>query len=503
MADFNYVHQIKDIEANSYNITDQRLYSDDKDSTTYKNIQLTTPESGSEPDLMVRGDVYINNVSENAAHKLLWQVSSPTDIADGVVVESKIASSAVTRDKIANGAINEAKLDTYAVTANKIANTAVTETKIGDGAVTSSKIASEAVTFAKLDSTAYVVEQDPISPSFSSAYRVLVSPDTNDASFVGATSKATGIKYNPSTNVLDVENLKVVAGEIQTSKVYNQGDVEISSDGNILISGSNVSISSDTQITIPGYATESWVSAQNYLSSADLVSYATTSYVDNRVVANPTDAAAVQLSKIKVGSSVFFIPEGGGGGGGTSNYAELSNKPQINGFELVGNVITSQILSAGSGISISGSIISATAIYTAGSHISISNNNVISATYEPATTVNLGLIKLGSDTVQTTSANSVTSDAGRTYAVQSDGSGQAVVNVPFSMPSSVSTALIEPDQNDVLSIFAETGNITIQTMDQDDNTEGLSFSGAEIYHIVNGQQSIAELTDTKDTAGAT
>lgn len=37
------------------------------------------------------------------------------------------------------------------------------------------------------------------------------------------------------------------------------------------------------------------------------------------------------------------IEEGGGGGGGTKNYNELSNKPQINGVELYGNMLPSDL----------------------------------------------------------------------------------------------------------------------------------------------------------------
>jgi len=48
-----------------------------------------------------------------------------------------------------------------------------------------------------------------------------------------------------------------------------------------------------------------------------------------------------------------------------------------------------------------------------------------------ATSSALGVIKLGSDTQQTTAANDVTSTASRTYAVQLNSSNQAVVNVPW------------------------------------------------------------------------
>ena len=37
------------------------------------------------------------------------------------------------------------------------------------------------------------------------------------------------------------------------------------------------------------------------------------------------------------------IVENGGGGGGTSDYTDLSNKPQINGYTLVGNKVSSEL----------------------------------------------------------------------------------------------------------------------------------------------------------------
>ena len=52
-----------------------------------------------------------------------------------------------------------------------------------------------------------------------------------------------------------------------------------------------------------------------------------------------------------------------------------------------------------------------------------------------ATSSTLGLVKLGSNTVQSTSANSVTNTASRTYAVQKNSSGQLVVNVPWTTSS--------------------------------------------------------------------
>lgn len=54
---------------------------------------------------------------------------------------------------------------------------------------------------------------------------------------------------------------------------------------------------------------------------------------------------------------------------------------------------------------------------------------------EAASSSSLGLVKLGSDTVQSTTANSVTSTSSRTYAVQKNSNGQLVVNVPWTTSS--------------------------------------------------------------------
>lgn len=53
-------------------------------------------------------------------------------------------------------------------------------------------------------------------------------------------------------------------------------------------------------------------------------------------------------------------------------------------------------------------------------------------TLPTATTSVLGGVKLGSDTIQTVAANSVTSTASRTYAIQKNSSNQLVVNVPWT-----------------------------------------------------------------------
>ena len=60
------------------------------------------------------------------------------------------------------------------------------------------------------------------------------------------------------------------------------------------------------------------------------------------VEANPQDSASETLSKLKVDNIIYSIPNGGGGGG-TSDYTELTNKPEINGNTLSGNKTGAQL----------------------------------------------------------------------------------------------------------------------------------------------------------------
>ena len=78
-------------------------------------------------------------------------------------------------------------------------------------------------------------------------------------------------------------------------------------------------------------------------------------------------------------------------------------------------------------------------ILVATSQFGIGNSGVdinsVVTTSDTATSSTYGLVKLGSNTVQSTSANSVTSTSSRTYAVQKNSSGQLVVNVPWTTSS--------------------------------------------------------------------
>ena len=90
-------------------------------------------------------------------------------------------------------------------------------------------------------------------------------------------------------------------------------------------------------------------------------------------------------------------------------------------------------------------------------------------TYSAATSSALGLVKLGSDTVQTVAAQSVSTTANRTYAVQKNSSSQLVVNVPWVDTNSTP-----------LATAATRGGIKVGFTNVDDYETGVYKAGVKL-----------------------
>jgi hypothetical protein len=113
---------------------------------------------------------------------------------------------------------------------------------------------------------------------------------------------------------------------------------------------------------------------------------------------------------------------------GANNYSlPLATSTVRGGIELFSNA--DQSVAANS--------VTTTAGRTYGIQLNTANQAVVNVpwsntTYSAASSSSLGLSKLGSNTTQGTAANSVTTTANRTYAVQHNSADQLVVNVPWS-----------------------------------------------------------------------
>jgi len=121
-----------------------------------------------------------------------------------------------------------------------------------------------------------------------------------------------------------------------------------------------------------------------------------------------------------------------------------------------------------------------------------SNGFNLSIALDQATSTTRGGIELASNTVQTVAAGTVTATAQRTYGLQLNSSGQAVVNVPWTDTSGMSSWTVTADNGGSVSVGDG------QTVDWAGGT-GITTS----YATPSGNRTVTtSLDDTSVTAGA-
>lgn len=120
-----------------------------------------------------------------------------------------------------------------------------------------------------------------------------------------------------------------------------------------------------------------------------------------------------------------------------------------------------------------------------------------------ATSTNPGIVQLGSDTAQTTAAETVTSTANRTYAIQKDANGKLVVNVPWTDAGSALTFetghAYNPSTNPAVTVSSITSRI--EALDATVASTGgtnVALSVAETDGVITGVTVTTDNTENKN-----
>ena len=171
---------------------------------------------------------------------------------------------------------------------------------------------------------------------------------------------------------------------------------------------------------------------------------------------NLTEGANVTLTRNS--PTEITIAAAGGGSGGVTSFTN------VNGTYISASTVNSAATGAVTVGTIDLSAVDGTAV--AGTRF-LSKDNTWDVpaytTYNAASSSNLGLIKLASDTEQSVAANAVTAEASRTYGIQFNADDQAVVNVPWTDTTSSPGGSNTQVQFNNSGAFAGSGNLTFVT----------------------------------------
>jgi hypothetical protein len=123
-------------------------------------------------------------------------------------------------------------------------------------------------------------------------------------------------------------------------------------------------------------------------------------------------------------------------------------------------------------------------------------------TVQDATSSAHGLVKLGSDTVQSQAAQSVTSTVGRTYAVQKDSNGKLVVNVPWedtSFPTFEAAHQYDASTNPAATVESITARIeALDATVQSTGGTNVAMTVTEADGIITGVSITKDDTENKN-----
>ena len=112
-------------------------------------------------------------------------------------------------------------------------------------------------------------------------------------------------------------------------------------------------------------------------------------------------------------------------------------------------------------------------------------------TYSAGSSSALGLIKLEDDTAQTEAANTVSATASRTYGLQINGSGQGVVNVPWSDTDTNTTYTA----GDLLDLDGTEFDVDLSELT--DGTADVVGSADELVYLDDGSQKRKQIDEIK------
>jgi hypothetical protein len=203
---------------------------------------------------------------------------------------------------------------------------------------------------------------------------------------------------------------------------------------------------------------------------------------------------------------------------GTTNKIQVSNLPDTDTTYSTATTSTEGLvkLEDGTAQTVAANTVTTTASRTYGVQLNGTGQAVVNVpwvdtdtdtdtTYSTATASALGLVKIEDDTDQSVAANAVTTTASRTYGVQLNSSDQAVVNVPWT-DTDTDTQLTNEQVQDIVGAML-TGNtetnITVTYQDADGTIDFVSTDTDTTYSIATDSTAgIIKLEDNTDQTTA-